>query len=115
MILPHLLRPLLLNLSHGQGQSHREDLCDMCKQLGRNCKSYVPTDEDIAMVYEIPLEEDTQSVITTNSSVVGEEDDDYESGSNSGGDRTTIFSDDYLIDPAEDIGEMMSKMKINEN
>ena len=114
MILPHLLRPLEFNLSHGKGQPHREDLCVMCKQLGRNCRSYVPTDEDIAMVNEIPLEEDTQSVITTNSSVVGEDDDDDDSGSNSGGDRIPINSDDDDFgDPAEDIDGMMRKMKIN--
>ena len=69
MILPHLLRPLLFNPSHGQGQPHREDLCAMCKQLimRRNSRNYVPTNEDISMVEAILLEENTQNVIATNS------------------------------------------------
>ena len=115
MILPHSLKPLKFNSSSGKGQPHREDLCEMCKQLGQSCKSYVPTSDDIAMMDEIPLEEDTQSVITTNSSIVGGGEDD-DNDSTSGGDRTPINSDDDLNDEevgnTDSVQKMFSKMKL---
>ena len=44
MILPASLRPLLPSRSGPRGPPHREDLCEMCKSLGRNCRDYKPTD-----------------------------------------------------------------------
>ncbi len=112
MILPHTLEPLkITGTPVGKGQPHREDLCEMCKQLGHSCKNYIPTETDIALMEEIPFEEDTQSVITTNSSVVGD-DDDNDDHSTSGGDRTPINSDDDLSDKddVKNVQEMFSKM-----
>ena len=120
MILPHSLEPLKISTAGRKGQPHREDLCEMCKQLGHSCKRYVATGEDIALLKEIPLEEDTQSVITTNSSTFGDkgddddDNDDDDGGSTSAGERTPINSDDDMSDTEKDdmknVQEMFSKM-----
>ena len=69
MVPPYRLKPLEGNPSSSGSRQHREDQCQMCKQLGKNCKKFTPTHGDIASLDEIPLEEDDMSVITTNSSI----------------------------------------------
>ena len=117
MVLPYLLKPLQFNpATSNKGQPHRQDLCEMCKQLGHSCKDYKPKGEDVAMMDEIPLEHDTQSVITTNSSIVGDGDgdNDEDTDSTGGGDRTPVNSDtDDLEDQAPDeVEKLFQKLKL---
>lgn len=96
----------------------------MCRQLGHNCKAYVPANDNIALLDEIPLEEDTQSVITTNSSIVGDpptprDDDDSD---DDGGDRTPVNLSDVELDditvPVQDdklIEEHFSRLKLGQS
>ena len=92
MILPSSLRPLLPS-GGPKGPPHREDLCEMCKSLGRNCRDYKPPD------YPANDDEDDQSVRSFSSFTTDRSEE-------RGDDITPRASDDE-----EDIDEMAEKIK----
>ena len=70
LVYPCMLRPLRPRLGDQSRQPHDQERCQMCQELGYNCKSYTPpidnnvVDEDVDEV-----DDDDLSVITGNSSV----------------------------------------------
>ena len=57
MVQPYDLRPLLPSHHSGMGE-HKQDLCEMCQELGYNCREGVREDDD-----------DAESVVSTISTV----------------------------------------------
>ena len=56
MVQPYDLRPLLPSHHSGMGE-HKQDLCEMCQELGYNCRQGVRED--------IEDDDDTESVVST--------------------------------------------------
>ena len=59
MVQPHDLRPLLPSHHSGTGE-HKQDLCEMCQELGYNCRAGVYVHEE---------DDDDESVVSTISTV----------------------------------------------
>ena len=64
MLHPSNLRPLEPRPGYQAKEPHDQARCQMCQELGRNCKNYVPQGIDLS--YE---DDDKQNIITENSSV----------------------------------------------
>lgn len=71
MVHPTSLRPLRPSSGYQAKEPHDQVRCQMCQELGRNCKEYIPKEDNVVKDDDIPYEEDDdeQSVITDNSSV----------------------------------------------
>ena len=71
MVHPTSLHPLRPSSGYQAKEPHDHARCQMCQELGRNCKEYIPKEDNVAKDGDIPYEEDDdeQSVITDNSSV----------------------------------------------
>ena len=71
MVHPTSLRPLRPSPGYQAKEPHDQARCQMCQELGRNCKEYIPKEDNVAKDGDIPYEEDDdkQSLITDNSSV----------------------------------------------
>ena len=61
MVQPHTLRPLKRSFHSSKGE-HKQDLCEMCLELGYNCK-------EAESVVDNEEEDDTESVVSTISTV----------------------------------------------
>ena len=64
MIHPYSLRPLRPSSGYQAKEPHDQARCQMCQELGHNCKNCVPQDIDLS--YE---DDDEQSLISKDSSV----------------------------------------------
>ena len=71
MVHPTSLRPLQPSPGYQAKEPHDQARCQMCQELGHNCKEYIPKEDNVAKDGDIPYEEDDdkQSLITDNSSV----------------------------------------------
>ena len=90
MILPRTLRPLMWS-GISRGAPHREDLCEMCKELGHNCREYNPK--------PIEQDDDDQSVRSFSSFTTD----------NSGGDDDASDITPIASDNEDDLDFMLSK------
>ena len=70
-VIQWFIQPLRPSSGYQAKEPHDRARCQMCQELGRNCKEYIPKEDNVVAEGDIPYEEDDdeQSVITDNSSV----------------------------------------------